>query len=86
MRALRTFAAALAAVCTIATPALARDVRVALDQAFPIRLAEPADERRVACEFQPSGAAALLGYRIGAETLDLGRLAAFGPLLELVFD
>ncbi|HYD86599.1 MAG TPA: pilus assembly protein N-terminal domain-containing protein [Vitreimonas sp.] len=43
MRALRTFAAALAVVCTVATPALARDVRVALDQAFPIRLAEPAE-------------------------------------------
>lgn len=43
MRAMRTFAAALAIVCTVATPALARDVRVALDQAFPIRLAEPAE-------------------------------------------
>jgi len=43
MRALRTFAAALAVVCTVATPAFARDVRVALDQAFPIRLAEPAE-------------------------------------------
>ncbi|MBC7767881.1 MAG: pilus assembly protein N-terminal domain-containing protein [Phycisphaerales bacterium] len=43
MRALRSFAAALAVVCTFATPAFARDVRVALDQAFPIRLSEPAE-------------------------------------------
>ncbi len=43
MRALRPFIVALAAVCAFATPAAARDVRVALDQAFPIRLAEPAE-------------------------------------------
>ncbi len=45
MRALRSFAAAAAAVCMFAAPgaAFARDVRVALDQAFPIRLSEPAE-------------------------------------------
>ncbi len=43
MRALRPYIVALAAVCAFATPAAARDVRVALDQAFPIRLAEPAE-------------------------------------------
>lgn len=43
MRALRPFIAALVAVCAFATPAAARDVRVALDQAFPIRLSEPAE-------------------------------------------
>ena len=43
MRASRLFAAALLAVCALsAAPAYARDIRVALDQAFPIRLAEPA--------------------------------------------
>ncbi|GIK50432.1 MAG: hypothetical protein BroJett013_31290 [Alphaproteobacteria bacterium] len=44
MRALRSFIAATAVVCAFAVqPAAARDVRVALDQAFPIRLAEPAE-------------------------------------------
>ncbi len=43
MRALRPFIAALAIACAVATPAAARDVRVALDQAFPIRLSEPAE-------------------------------------------
>lgn len=43
MRALRSIAAAVAIVCTFSSPAFARDVRVALDQAFPIRLAEPAE-------------------------------------------
>lgn len=45
MRALRPFVAALAAVCVFAasSPAFARDIRVALDQAFPIRLAEAAE-------------------------------------------
>jgi len=43
MRALRPFIAAIAMACAFATPAAARDVRVALDQAFPIRLAEPAE-------------------------------------------
>ncbi len=42
MRAPRLFVAALAAVCMLSAPADARDIRVALDQAFPIRLAEPA--------------------------------------------
>jgi Flp pilus assembly secretin CpaC len=42
MRVTRLFIAALAAACVFATPASARDIRVALDQAFPIRLAEPA--------------------------------------------
>lgn len=45
MRALRPFVAVLAAVCMFAVsgPASARDIRVALDQAFPIRLSEPAE-------------------------------------------
>lgn len=45
MRALRSFAAVAAAVCMFAasSAAFARDVRVALDQAFPIRLSEPAE-------------------------------------------
>lgn len=43
MRALRPFIAAIVMACAFATPAAARDVRVALDQAFPIRLAEPAE-------------------------------------------
>ena len=43
MRALRPFVAAVAMACALATPASARDVRVALDQAFPIRLSEPAE-------------------------------------------
>lgn len=43
MRALRSVLAAAAAISVMAaTPAFARDIRVALDQAFPIRLAEPA--------------------------------------------
>jgi Flp pilus assembly secretin CpaC len=42
MRVLRPFAAAVAALCMFAAPAYARDIRVALDQAFPIRLSEPA--------------------------------------------
>jgi Flp pilus assembly secretin CpaC len=44
MRALRPFLAVAAALSVfIATPAFARDIRVALDQAFPIRLAESAE-------------------------------------------
>lgn len=43
MRALRPILVATAALCAMATPAFARDIRVALDQAFPIRLAEPAE-------------------------------------------
>jgi Flp pilus assembly secretin CpaC len=45
MRVSRLFVAAVAAVCVIAasSAAHARDVRVALDQAFPIRLSEPAE-------------------------------------------
>lgn len=44
MRALRPLFAAVAIACVFAAqPAAARDVRVALDQAFPIRLAEPAE-------------------------------------------
>lgn len=44
MRALRSFVAAAAVACVFAAqPASARDVRVALDQAFPIRLSEPAE-------------------------------------------
>jgi Flp pilus assembly secretin CpaC len=43
MRVTRLFVAALAAACMLAGPASARDIRVALDQAFPIRLAEPAE-------------------------------------------
>jgi Flp pilus assembly secretin CpaC len=43
MRALRPLVAAIAVVCAFASPAFARDVRVALDQAFPIRLSEPAE-------------------------------------------
>jgi Flp pilus assembly secretin CpaC len=44
MRVSRLFVAALAAACMLsaATSAYARDIRVALDQAFPIRLAEAA--------------------------------------------
>ena len=44
MRVSRLFVAALAAACVLSAqgPAFARDIRVALDQAFPIRLAEPA--------------------------------------------
>jgi len=42
MRALRLFVAALAAAGMFATTADARDIRVALDQAFPIRLSAPA--------------------------------------------
>lgn len=38
----RLFVAALAIVCVLSSPAFAHDIRVALDQAFPIRLAEPA--------------------------------------------
>lgn len=41
MRALRAVAVALA-VMAAASPAYARDIRVSLDQAFPIRLSEPA--------------------------------------------
>jgi len=43
MRVLRPFAAAFAALCMFAAPASARDIRVALDQAFPIRLSEAAE-------------------------------------------
>lgn len=45
MRALRPFIAAIAAVFVFAasSPAFAREIRVALDQAFPIRLAEAAE-------------------------------------------
>jgi Flp pilus assembly secretin CpaC len=45
MRAMRPFAAAIAVLCLFAMSgaADARDIRVALDQAFPIRLAEPAE-------------------------------------------
>ncbi len=45
MRNARAAFAALAAVCVIASSgtAFARDIRVALDQAFPIRLAEAAE-------------------------------------------
>jgi Flp pilus assembly secretin CpaC len=45
MRALRPFIAAAAAIAMFAaaSAAEARDIRVALDQAFPIRLAEPAE-------------------------------------------
>jgi Flp pilus assembly secretin CpaC len=43
MRVLRPIFAAVAALCVLAAPASARDVRVALDQAFPIRLSEPAE-------------------------------------------
>ncbi len=43
MRVLRPLVAAVAAVFMLATPASARDVRVALDQAFPIRLSEAAE-------------------------------------------
>ena len=45
MRNLRTACAALAVVLMLAAsgPASARDIRVSLDQAFPIRLAEPAE-------------------------------------------
>ncbi len=43
MRAMRLFVAALAASFMCAGAAAARDIQVALDQAFPIRLAEPAE-------------------------------------------
>jgi Flp pilus assembly secretin CpaC len=43
MRVLRPLVAAAAALFMFATPAAARDIRVALDQAFPIRLAEAAE-------------------------------------------
>ncbi len=43
MRVIRLIVAAVAAACMVASPAMARDIRVALDQAFPIRLAEPAE-------------------------------------------
>jgi Flp pilus assembly secretin CpaC len=44
MRALRPFLAAAAAACVLAASgASAREIRVALDQAFPIRLAESAE-------------------------------------------
>lgn len=43
MRVLRPLVAAAAALFVLAAPASARDVRVALDQAFPIRLSEPAE-------------------------------------------
>lgn len=45
MRAMRPIVAVLTAalVFVSASPAFARDIRVALDQAFPIRLAEPAE-------------------------------------------
>ncbi|MGQ0532581.1 MAG: pilus assembly protein N-terminal domain-containing protein, partial [Caulobacteraceae bacterium] len=43
MRVLRPLAAAAAALFMCAAPASARDIRVALDQAFPIRLSEAAE-------------------------------------------
>ena len=43
MRVLRPLVAAAAALFMFAAPASAGDVRVALDQAFPIRLSEPAE-------------------------------------------
>ena len=43
MRVLRPLVAAVAALFVFAAPASARDVRVALDQAFPIRLSEAAE-------------------------------------------
>ncbi len=45
MRVSRLFVAAIAAVSVFAAsgPAFARDIRVALDQAFPSRLSEPAE-------------------------------------------
>jgi Flp pilus assembly secretin CpaC len=45
MRSLRPVVALIAAVLVFATsaPAVARDIRVARDQAFPIRLSEPAE-------------------------------------------
>jgi Flp pilus assembly secretin CpaC len=45
MRVSRLFVAAfaVAAALSAATPAFARDIRVSLDQAFPIRLSEPAE-------------------------------------------
>ncbi len=42
MRVSRLFVAVLAAACMLSAPASARDIRVALDQAFPIRLSESA--------------------------------------------
>lgn len=43
MRVLRPLVAAAAALFVFAAPASARDLRVALDQAFPIRLSEAAE-------------------------------------------
>lgn len=43
MRVLRPIIAAAAALFMFAAPASARDIRVALDQAFPIRLSEAAE-------------------------------------------
>jgi Flp pilus assembly secretin CpaC len=45
MRCLKAAFAALAALCVVAaaSPASARDLRIALDQAFPIRLSEAAE-------------------------------------------
>lgn len=43
MRALRTVLAAMAVTILAAAPASAREIRVALDQAFPIRLNQPAE-------------------------------------------
>lgn len=43
MRVLRPLVAAAAALFMFAAPASARDIRVALDQAFPIRLSESAE-------------------------------------------
>jgi Flp pilus assembly secretin CpaC len=45
MRALRPFVAAIVTACVFATSgaASARDIRVALDQAFPLRLADAAE-------------------------------------------
>lgn len=43
MRVLRPLVAAAAALFMFAAPASARDIRVALDQAFPIRLSEAAE-------------------------------------------
>jgi Flp pilus assembly secretin CpaC len=38
----KLFIAAIVATAAVISPASARDIRVALDQAFPVRLAEPA--------------------------------------------
>lgn len=43
MRVLRPLIAAAAALFVFAAPASARDIRVSLDQAFPVRLSEPVE-------------------------------------------